>query len=270
MRVAFIGSGAMGEAMMSALLRSGACTADDIRACDIDTARLATIEKSYGVACSIESEKAVRDCDIIVLAIKPQVLPGVLGDLKRLLQPSQLVLSIVAGARLETLRKGVAHDAVVRVMPNTPAQVGQGMSVWTVTETVTMKQREAVQTILQSMGRELQVDDEKCMDMATAISGSGPAYFFLITESLIDAGVHVGLTRETAQELAIQTILGSAHLLRDTGRHPAELKNAVTSPGGTTAAALLELEEGGIRAMISQAVIAAYEKAQSLGGQSSK
>jgi pyrroline-5-carboxylate reductase len=256
--------------MISALLRRGACGPSDIRACDIDTARLAVIEKTYEVGCGVEVEKAIRDCDVVVLSVKPQVLSGVLSELKRALQPSQLVLSIVAGAKLDTIRRGLAHDAIVRVMPNTPAQVGQGMSVWTATDSVTAKQREAVQTILQSMGREINVPDEKYIDMATAISGSGPAYLFLILEALTDAGVHIGLPRDTAQELAVQTMVGAGHVAQETGRHPAELKNAVTSPGGTTAEALLQLEDGGIRAIISQAVIAAYEKAQELGGQSSK
>ena len=266
MRVAFIGAGNMGEAMISALVRQGAATHDAICAYDIDQARLSTVEGRYKCGCASDIETVIADRDVVVLSIKPQVLPQVMKDLSGKLQQQQLVLSIVAGATVGTIASGLGHDSVVRVMPNTPAQVSQGMSVWTASDSVSEKQKDMAQTILRAMGKEIYFSDEKYIDMATAISGSGPAYVFLIMEALIDAGVHIGLARDVAQELVAQTVLGSAHMTTESGKHPAQLKNMVTSPGGTTAEGLFCLEEGGVRAIIAQAVIAAYDKAQLLGG----
>jgi pyrroline-5-carboxylate reductase len=270
MKIAFIGAGVMGEAIISALLQRRAASRGAILACDVDPARLAAIGKKYKVSHTADCRSAAKICDVIVLSIKPQTLPKVMNDLTGTLKEGQLVLSIVAGASLGTITKGLKHDAVVRVMPNTPAQVGQGMSVWTATSAVSQAQKELAQNIIKATGREIYVQDEKYIDMATAISGSGPAYIFLIMEALTDAAVHIGLPRKLAEELVTQTVLGSAYMSRETGKHPAELKNMVTSPGGTTAEGLLCLEEGGVRAILAQAVIAAYEKAQRLGGQSSK
>ena len=270
MKVAFIGVGVMGEAMIAALLRQRTTSPGKVYAYDIDQVRLTAIEKKYKVNCTSDIAKAVGNCDVVVLSIKPQVLAKVMNNLKGALKEGQLVLSIVAGASIETISKGLKHDPVIRVMPNTPAQVGQGMSVWTATSAVSQVQKEMAQIILGAMGKEIYLQDEKYIDMATAISGSGPAYIFLIMEALTDAAVHIGLPRKLAEELVTQTVLGSAYMSRETGKHPAELKNMVTSPGGTTAEGLLCLEEGGVRAILAQAVIAAYEKAQLLGGQGSK
>jgi len=270
MKIAFIGAGFMGEAIIAALLKQKSARPSEIYACDIDSTRLTAVGKKYKVNCASDVSKAIGNSDVIVLSVKPQALIAVLKDLKGKLKQGQLVLSIVAGARIDTIVKGLGHESVIRVMPNTPAQVGQGMSVWTATSAVTQAQKEIAQTTLEAMGEEIYVTDEKYIDMATAVSGSGPAYIFLIMEALTDAAVHIGLPRKTAEKLVIQTVLGSAYLSRETGKHAAELKNMVTSPGGTTAEGLLCLEEGGVRAIIAQAVIAAYEKAQRLGGQSSK
>ena len=265
MKVAFIGAGNMGEAMLSALLRRKLIRPNAIWACDIDKSRLAYIEKKYKVNCTPEIESATGDCEVVVLAIKPQTLKGVMKEMKGKLREDQVVLSIIAGKTISAIKKGLGHDMIVRVMPNTPAQVGEGMSVWTATDAVSKKQKDMTQTILRAMGKELYVTDEKYIDMATAVSGSGPAFIFLIMEALIDAAVHIGLTRDVAEELVAQTMCGSAHMVRETGKHPAELKNMVTSPGGTTAEGLLCLEEGGVRAVFAQAVIATYEKAKQLG-----
>jgi pyrroline-5-carboxylate reductase len=270
MKIAFIGVGVMGEAIISALLQRRAASRGAILACDVDPARLAAIGKKYKVSHTADCRSAAKICDVIVLSIKPQTLPKVMNDLTGTLKEGQLVLSIVAGASLGTITKGLKHAAVVRVMPNTPAQVGQGISVWTATSDVSQAHKEMAQNIIKATGREIYVQDEKYIDMATAISGSGPAYIFLIMEALTDAAVHIGLPRKLAEELVTQTVLGSAYMSRETGKHPAELKNMVTSPGGTTAEGLLCLEEGGMRAILAQAVIAAYEKAQRLGGQGSK
>lgn len=269
MRIAFIGSGAMGEAMISALLRHGATGQGDIRACDIDSARLNYIREEYRVDCTSDIDNAIAGRDVVVLSIKPQTLNDVMTGLKGKLGREQLVLSIVAGAAIDRVSKGLGHEAVVRVMPNTPAQVSQGMSVWTATGAVSQGQRETAQAILRAMGKEIYVSDEKYIDMATAVSGCGPAYIFLLMEALTDGAVHIGLPRGTAEELVLQTVLGSAHMAQESGKHLAELKNMVSTPGGSTVEGLLCLEKGGTRAALAQAVIAAYEKARLGGGQGS-
>jgi pyrroline-5-carboxylate reductase len=203
--------------------------------------------------------------DVVVLAVKPQVLPSVLSELKGRLRPSQTVLSVAAGVPLARLREGLAHRAVARAMPNMPAQVGAGMIVWTAPAGAPEQLREAATQVLSTLGRALYVPDEKYIDMATAVSGSGPAYVFMFLEALADAAVHIGLPAEMARELATQTVLGSARLAEQTGCHPAELRNLVTSPGGTTAEALLKLEESGLRGAIGRAVQAAFERAKTLG-----
>lgn len=201
----------------------------------------------------------------MVLSVKPQVLGAVSDGLRKSLQDEQLVLSIMAGIRMETLRQQLKHDSIVRVMPNTPAQIGEGMSVWAATHSVSDQQKELAQTMLSTLGKEIYVADEKYLDMATAVSGSGPAYIFLVIESMIDAGVHIGMSREMSTELVLQTVLGTARFTQASNRSVADLRNMVTSPGGTTAEGLSELEKSSLRASMDQAVIAAYRKAQSLG-----
>ena len=212
-----------------------------------------------------DNTKAAAAGDILVLSVKPQDLPGVMAQLEGSLRREQAALSIVAGARMSTLTEGLNHPNVIRVMPNTPAQIGQGISLWTCAAQVQDELREMARSVLSTLGEEIYVSDEKYLDMATALSASGPAYVFLFIESLIDAGVYLGLPRDMARTLALQTVLGSAGLVKETGRHPAELKDMVTSPGGTTAEALLALESGGFRANVINAVIAAYEKSMALG-----
>ncbi len=209
---------------------------------------------------------AIEKADIVVLAIKPQNLAEVMAELNGQLKPAQLVLSIIAGARIDTLCRGLNHRSVVRAMPNTPAQIAEGITVWTATSKVISEQREWVASILGAMGKEIYVDDEKYLDMATAVSGSGPAYVFLFIEALVDAAVHIGLPRNLAEELVLQTLLGSGHFLQKSGKLPAELREMVTSPGGTTAEALLQFEKGGFSQLVLQAVVAAYEKAKRLSG----
>jgi len=200
-----------------------------------------------------------------VLAIKPQNLPEVMTSLKGSLAPGQLVLSIIAGAGLGTLCEGLGHASVVRAMPNTPARIGEGMTVWTATPGVTAQQREWTGAILGAMGQVIEVDDDDRVDMATAVSGSGPAYVFLFIEALVDAAVQIGLSRDTAQEIVLTTVLGAGHLLKESGQEPADLRHMVTSPGGTTAAALSRLEEGGFSDLVRAAVDAAYRRAKELG-----
>jgi len=266
MNIAFIGGGAMGEAMLSAILKVGLTPPPAISVSDIDEARRQHLEHTYGVAVISNNRLATDNSDVVVLAIKPQNLAEVMAELSGQLKPTQLVLSIIAGARISSLCLGLNHNCVVRAMPNTPAQIGEGISVWTAAADVTEQQKGWAGSILGTMGKEIYVDDEKYIDMATAVSGSGPAYVFLFMESLIEAAVDIGLPRDMAKELVLQTVLGSGHFIQESGKPLAELRRMVTSPGGTTAEALLQLEKGKFSELLMQAVSAAYNKAKRLGG----
>ena len=202
---------------------------------------------------------------MVILAVRPQDLAGLLPELKGHLHPEQLVLSIIAGASIATLSQGLEHKTLVRIMPNTAARMGEGMSVWTATSNVSEKQKGTARSILSALGREIYVADEKYIDMATAVSGSGPAYIFLLAESMITAAEHLGFSSEVAHELVLQTVYGSACFMRQSDQTPAELRKMVTSPGGTTAAALASLEKGQFTELMRQALIAACNRAKELG-----
>ena len=251
--------------MLSAILDKGLSTPQDVSVSDADKQRCGYLMQEYGIAATGSNRQAVDKSDVVVLAIKPQNLAEVMTELGGQLKPSQLVLSIIAGARINTLSLGLKHGCIVRVMPNTPAQIGEGISVWTATAEVTEQQKAWAGTILGAMGKEIYVDDEKYIDMATAISGSGPAYLFLFMESLVDAAVEIGLPRDMAQELVLQTVLGSGRFAQKSGKELAELRRMVTSPGGTTAEALLKFEKGEFTELVKQAVKTAYNKARRLG-----
>jgi pyrroline-5-carboxylate reductase len=263
MKIAFIGGGAMGEAMVKCLLTEKVAAPQDVTVSDVSPVRRELLSKEYGVSTVADNKKAVAKADLIVLAVKPQNLLQVMEEMEGL-APEQLVLSIVAGAALSGLCRGLNHASVIRAMPNMPAQIGEGMTIWTATTETDQTQKKLAQTVLGALGKEIYVADEKYLNMATALSGSGPAYVFLFVEALVDAGVHIGLPRDMAQELVIQTVLGSTRTVEKTGKHPADLKNMVTSPGGTTTEALLELEKGRFRSLLLEAVAAAYRKAESL------
>ena len=215
-----------------------------------------------GVAGSFH---VLRAADLVVLAIKPQDLPHVSQGLRGQLFPAQTAVSIIAGAKMSTLADSLGHAPVIRVMPNTPAQIGQGMSLWTASNEVAAPAREMTQSILATVGQEIYVADEKYLDMATALSASGPAYVFMIIEALIDAGVYVGLPRDMSRALALQMVYGSTRLVMETGKHPGELKDMVVSPGGTTAEGLQALEQAGVPGALVAAVNAAYLKSVRLG-----
>jgi pyrroline-5-carboxylate reductase len=264
-KLAFIGGGNMAEAMLSAVLEKGLSARETISVSDIKESRLQYIVQKYGVTVTESNRLALEKGDIVILAVKPQDLTGVMLELNGYFSSSQLVLSIIAGARISTMRRGLNHSRVVRVMPNTPAQIGQGMSIWTATPEVTELQKREVTSLLGTMGKEIYVNDEQYIDMATAVSGSGPAYVFLFIESLVDAAVHIGLPRDIAQELALQTVLGSALFIQQSGKTPNELRRMVTSPGGTTAEAIARFEEGRYSELVMRAVTAAFDKARILG-----
>jgi pyrroline-5-carboxylate reductase len=266
MKLAVIGGGAMGEAIIAAVLEAGVVTTEDVAVADIATARLEHLRKTYGVSTTVENKQAVDGADFVLLALKPQDLDRAVPAIAAGLAPGATVISIMAGVTLSRLTR-LLGPAVVRAMPNTPAQVQAGMTVWTAAPALDETARAASQRILAALGSEAFVPEERYLDMATALSGSGPAYVFLFLEALTDAGVHIGLSRDLAARMALQTVLGSAQYASATGKHPAELRNQVTSPGGTTAAALLALETAGFRAGILEAVIAAFERSRALGAE---
>ncbi len=266
MQRAFIGGGNMGEAMLAAVVDKGLSQARDISVSDVSDLRRQHLKQKYGVTLAGDNRQAAAGSEVIVLAVKPQSLTGVLTELNSQLKPAQLVLSIIAGATIKTLASGLKHGRIVRAMPNTPAQIGEGMTVWTATDEVTGQQKKQAGSILGALGKEIYVADEKYLDMATAVSGSGPAYFFLFVETLTEAAVSIGLARDVARELVLQTMLGAGHLIRESGKEPSELRRMVTSPGGTTAEALRQFEKGDLAGLVQQAVMVAYRRAQELGG----
>jgi len=258
----------MGEAMVRCLLSRKLIAPRDITVSDVSQLRRELLSREYGVNTLADNREAIESADLIILAVKPQDLAQAMEEIKNP-APQQVVLSVVAGTSLSTLCRGLNHPYIVRAMPNMPAQVGEGMIVWTATVEVGQKQKEIAQSILGALGEEIYVDGERYLDMATALSGSGPAYVFLFIEAFIDAGVYIGLPRNIAEKLAVQTIIGSTHMVQKTGKHPAELRSMVTSPGGTTAEALLRLEKGSFRSLLLEAVAAAYDKAKHLSVSSS-
>ncbi|MEG3594873.1 MAG: pyrroline-5-carboxylate reductase [Chloroflexota bacterium] len=266
MIISFIGGGAMCEAILKGILSAKSANNTDITIAEPNNERRLKLEKQYGINTTASNVQALQNkADIIVLSIKPQVLSIVLNEIKDQLSPEQLLLSIVAGAKLDTLIKSTNHESVIRVMPNTPAQIGSGVSVWTATPKVDKRNKEMTSNLLKPLGIEIYVEDESLIDMSTALSGSGPAYVFAFIESLIEAGVNLGMPQELSSELVIHTVLGSAKMLDETGIDPSELRKLVTSPGGTTAAALNKLEEEGHKAILIRAVKAAYQRSIELG-----
>ncbi|MGI5916468.1 MAG: pyrroline-5-carboxylate reductase [Anaerolineae bacterium] len=263
-KIAFIGGGVMAEAFMRGLLGRGV-SPQQITVGEPVPARRDQLAQALGVRAVASNSEAAADADVLVLAVKPQVLGRVLDDLAGRVAAETPVLSIVAGARIATIRAALGTPMVVRIMPNTPAQVGEGISVWTATPETDEAQRERAREMLAALGQEVQVDGEHYIDMATALSGSGPGYVFLFIEALVDAGVHMGFSRPVAEKLALQTVRGAVVYAQESGEHLAVLRNRVTSPGGTTAEALYELEKGGLRALVARAVWVAYERARTLG-----
>jgi pyrroline-5-carboxylate reductase len=219
----------------------------------------------YGIRTTTDNLAALDGAQIVVLSVKPQVLPVVLEQLAGHMPPAALVLSIVAGARMETITGKLRHPVLARAMPNTPAQIGLGMTVWTCAHSLTAAQRGQAEAVFGSFGEQVWVDDERYLDMATALSGTGPAYVFIFMEALVDAGVHMGFSRRVAEQLVFQTMRGSVEYARQAGRHLATLRNQVTSPGGTSAEALYQIEKGGLRTVMSRAIWAAYQKSRKLG-----
>ena len=265
MRLAFIGGGTMAEAILGGMLDAGLAAPADIAIGEPVARRREYLADKYGVAVHDDNRQVIQSADLVALAVKPQDLPTVFDSLGGQLTAGQSALSIIAGAKMSTLAQGLMHNAIIRVMPNTPAQIGCGMTMWTCADSVPSAHRELTRQMLSTVGQEIYAAEEKYLDMATALSASGPAYVFLFVEALIDAGVYVGLPRDTARALALQTVYGSVKLVMDSGQHPGQLKDMVVSPGGTTAEGLQALERGGVPAAVVDAVKAAYEKSLKLG-----
>ena len=263
-KIVFIGPGVMAEAMVAGLLRKKLATPENITTFGPREERGVELQEKYGIQAGVDNSSAISQADVVVLSVKPQRLSDVMKGLKGI-HADALVLSIVAGASIKKISTGLKHKAVVRSMPNTPGQIGEGITVWTASREVTDEQQQIARGILGALGEEVFVEDESYLDMATALSGSGPAYVFLFTEALIDAGVHMGFPRRIAEQLVLQTIKGSASFYEQAGRHPATLRNQVTSPGGTSAEALYYLEKAGFRTAISRAIWAAYQRSLELG-----
>lgn len=269
-KIAFIGSGAMGEAIIAGLIHQGLSRPEDLLIADLRAERVQELHEKYGVQPFTDNKQAVAGADVIILSVKPQGLSEVMKGLKGIIAADVLVLSIIAGAKVSKISKGLAHLAVVRSMPNTPAQISHGITGWFAAPAVSDAQKEIAKNILGALGKQVPVSEEGYLDMVTAVSGSGPAYVFLFMEAMIDAGVHLGLARQAAEQLVIETIKGSvAYYEAQKGQtHLAGLRNQVTSPGGTTAAAIYYLEKAGFRSDISRAMYAAYERSVELGKES--
>jgi pyrroline-5-carboxylate reductase len=265
--VATVGSGVMAEAIIAGLLRGSLVEPSRVVASHPRVERREHLAHEYGIRVVAGNVEAVEGADIVLLAVKPQMLASVAREIGPHLRRGQLVLSVIAGATTGALTGLLGHDQVVRSMPNTPARLGRGVTVWYPTPETTTEQRGQASTLLRALGVELEVDDEKLVAMATAVSGTGPTYVFLFMEALIDAAVHLGFPRHVAHDLVIETLEGSTVFAKQSGMHPAELRNMVTSPGGTSAAALHELESGRLRTVVSEAVWAAFRRTVELGEQ---
>ena len=263
--IAFLGAGNMAEALVKGMLRAGVAAPGEILLTDRRKDRLAELEKRFGVATTTDNMAAVRRAAIVVLSVKPQVMNKVLDEISPALDGTKLVISIAAGVPLAAVERKVGHGVrIVRTMPNTPALVGSGATAISPGEHATPEDMEQAKALFDAVGKTVVVD-EVLLDAVTGLSGSGPAYVFLIIEALSDAGVKMGLDRATAMTLAAQTVLGSARLLLDTGVHPGQLKDMVSSPGGTTIAGIAALEDGGFRRTLMQAVERATLRSRELG-----
>ena len=257
----------MAESMIAGLLSGERIEAARIIASHPRAERRERLAADHGIRTTESNVAAIDGADVILLAIKPQMLRRVGRELAPVLRPEQVVISILAGPTTTALRNALGHSAIVRSMPNTPAQIGRGMTVWYATPEVSELQRAQTGALLGSLGKQLQVEDEKFVAMATAVSGTGPAYVFLVMEALIDAAVHLGFPRHMAHDIVLETLEGGTAYAKATGEHPAQLRNMVTSPAGTSAAAIAELESGRLRTVLSEAVWAAYRRTEELGHQ---
>ncbi len=269
-KLAFVGCGVMAESMIAGLLRKNLVKSEQIVASHPRANRREDLTAKYGIRVFERNVEAVEnnresENSTVALCVKPQRLDNVLLELKNSVAPNQVVLSIIAGAKIETLSEALSNQKIVRAMPNTPSQIGAGITAWTCTQGVSDAERAQIKALLTALGKELYVETENMIDMATSLSATGPTYIFMVMEALTDAGVHLGFSREMSKELVQETMLGSVLFAMESHKHPAELRNMVTSPGGTSADAIYQMEKGGLRTVLSKAVYSAYQKAVALG-----
>ncbi len=265
MTVTFIGAGVMGGTMMEGIINRGLVTPEQVIAADPDEDRGAELVEKLGVRYETSNLNAAEQADILVLCVKPQYIDRALNEIRGRVDSVLLVLSIVAGVKIRHISEDLYNSRIVRAMPNTPGQIGEGISVWTATYEVMDRQKRQAQAILRALGDEIFLDEERFLDMATALSGSGPGFVFLFIETMVDAGVRMGFSRKHAEQLVLKTLKGSIEYALDSGKHPTILRNQVTSPGGTTAAGLHEMERLGFRTAVADGIQAAYERSIELG-----
>jgi len=268
MLIAFIGGGTMATALISGLIRSGQ-TDVTVRVSDPNQDARRRLQSDFGITVSADAPSAVTGADVVVLAVKPQVMPIVLQDLSGLLQPQQLVLSIAAGTTMQRIAASLGPaQAIIRCMPNTPALIGEGITGLCANTQCRDHHRRQAERVLRVAGEIVWIPDESMMNAVTAISGSGPAYFFALTEALADAGARLGLPTEVANELAIRTCAGAGAMLKNSAESVSELRQQVTSPGGTTQAALASLASDHFVELVYRAATAAHQRGSELSGES--
>lgn len=264
LKIGIIGAGAMGGALATGLVRSGRVPHTAVLISDVLPERLAKLEGELSVLALSDNRLLVQKADIVILAVKPDTVAPVLGEIGSFLRPEQTLISIAAGVPLNSIEEKVPEGIpVVRVMPNTPCLVGEGASAYALGKAAASRDAARTEAIFSAVGRVVRVKEE-LLDVVTGLSGSGPAYVYLIIEALTDGGVRMGLPRDVALTLAAQTLLGAARMVLASGEHPAVLKDRVVTPGGTTAVGLLALEERGVRAAIIRAVEAATLRSREL------
>lgn len=264
--IAFIGSGQMAEAMISGMLDKQFIEPHQIIASGPRPERARELTVRYGIHATTDNSEAATKADIVVLSAKPQMFDDLLPRENTAITDADFVISIAAGLSLAYLVEHFGNPRVVRSMPNTPAKIGEGITVWVTTDEVNQTQQDQARRILSAFGEEVHVEKEEYLDMATALSGTGPAYVFMLLESMIDTGVHLGFSRRVARKLVLQTLKGAVEYAIESDKHEATLRNEVTSPGGTSAEAIYHLERGGFRTVVSRAVWAAYQRSVALGG----
>ena len=263
-KIMFIGGGNMGSALVKGILKAQLTPADCITVIDIHTGRLQELNSECGVRVDTKAGPHMEATEVIILAVKPQILNEVIDSIRDSLGPEQLVISILAGVETTYIRDRLGkQNPVIRVMPNIAATVDSAASALSGCHPVTDEHYRVAEAIFDTVGTVVRVEEE-LLDAVTGLSGSGPAYIYMVIEALCDGGVKVGLPRNVAMQLATQTVLGAAKLVSETGEHPATLRDQVTTPGGTTISAIHKLEERGLRAMLMSAVVTATERSQEL------
>ena len=267
-KAAFIGAGNMAEAMVRGLLASGSFKKKDVTLSDVDPGRLSYLSSKYGVATTSDNREAVKASDIVIFSVKPNVIPGVCREIRSIATIDKLYVSIAAGVGHSFIKKLIGKDIkLARVMPNTPSLVLEGASCVYFGEGFSGEQEEMVLGVLGALGKAFRVESEDLMDAVTALSGSGPAFVSIFIEALCDGAVKMGLSRKLATELAAQTVLGTSKMIQEGAGHPAEIKDMVTSPGGTTASGIHSLERGGFRAAVISAIESAARRSAELSGE---